>query len=151
MTHPRNLPTQYRPRSHRANTELDRFRPLPPAQVTITHPSDHQLIAEVRAGQRRGVYGEDSGVHRTPKGLYAVKVVQLKAPAPRWRKPVIIATVALAAFAALGALIWTAVAALASAIPASVVGGAILVGILLAAGTVGGGRVVDVLVRVRVK
>lgn len=149
MSQPRNLPT-YRPRSHRANAELDRFRPAAPA-VTITHPSQHQLMAEIRDGQRRGEYGAVSPLHRTPRGLFAVKVRRLKPPAPRWRKPAIIAGVALTALAAMGGLLFVAVSALAAAISPMVIGGAILIGILLAAACAGGGRIVEVLVRVRVK
>ncbi|MBW8792153.1 MAG: hypothetical protein JF597_00680 [Streptomyces sp.] len=156
MTPPGNLPARRASRLPGANTGPLRRRPVAPvapvATEFIVNRSPHLLRAELDRGRLAGEYGAPSPVRRTRDGSYAVKVHRLKPRPPRWRKPAIIVAVVLALLVAVGAAAWWALASLAAAIPGGLVGGLILLGILLAIGSAtGGSKVVDVLVRVRVR
>jgi hypothetical protein len=147
-----NLPARRPARLPGANVGPGARLARPISTEIIANRSAHLLKAELHRGQQAGEYGPASAIARTPAGQYAVKVHRLKRRPPRWRRPVLIAAVALAVLGGVVAAAWWALATLAAAIPGGLVGGvALLVLLLVAAGKVGGGRVVEVLVRVNVR
>lgn len=145
-----NLPARRPARLPGANIGPGARLARPISTEIIANRSDHLLKAELRRGQLAGEYGPASAIVRTPAGQYAVKVHRLKRRPPRWRRPAIIATVGLTLLATVVAGTWWALAELAAAIPGGLVGGLAILGLLLAACGLGRGRIVEVLVKVRV-
>lgn len=88
-------------------------RPAPRTQ-TIMHPSKYELKKLVREEQAAGRIGPNTSdiIAITVPGrqlpMYAVKVVRLADPPPRWRRRLWIGTGGISAAAALGAMLWHA-------------------------------------------
>lgn len=121
--------------------------------VLITGPDPYKLAALVQRERARRAIIVRVPLAELEPGLWAVEVSQLKPIRPGWVRP---AAIAVGVAGGLGALVWmvwlilSAVAAAAAGVSlATVLGVAVVAGVVLRLTRSGGGRSVDVRVRVR--
>lgn len=112
----------------------------------------YRLLSRVRQAERRGeiaTVGDWSEVRGWPGG-YSVRVQRLRRPAPRWRRPILIALGGLTLLAGLLVAGYFIVSAITGYVLMLLGAAAVAVGRLLLAGG-GGGGTVEVLQRVIIR
>lgn len=88
------------------------------------------LLRAVHAAQRRGELGGVAPLRYVEPGVWTVRVVRLRPPAPRWRRPVLVVSAIVAGLAILAGAGWLLFAAISAAV-AGISVAAVLTGVAL--------------------
>jgi hypothetical protein len=85
-------------------------RPVGPRVQTITHTSKYELARLVREEKAAGRIGPNASDIMPLAGgrMYAVKVVRLADPAPRWKRRMWVGAGGTSVMAVVGAMVWHA-------------------------------------------